>query len=176
MALVAAGANFVRMVPWRGTAVREPLLWVLHVGYLWLAVAFALRAMAELGLVPESAAVHALASGAVAVMTIGMMSRVALGHTGRKLKAAPLTAIAYLLVIGAGVLRLCAIFHDEALIQTAGGMWILGWLFFLGVYAPICLRPRVDADAKAPVPAAAPAAAKPAGKCCSGACGVEQPS
>jgi uncharacterized protein involved in response to NO len=140
VALAAGAANIVRMLPWRGWAARrQPILWILHVGYLWLPVAFLLRGAAAFDWVPPDASLHALGAGAVGTLTLGMMSRVALGHSGRAIVAAPLTVLAYVLVILSGVLRVCASFDGEALLQVAAAGWILGWLCFLIVYVPICL-------------------------------------
>ena len=65
----------------------------------------ALRACAEAGLILASVATHALTAGAIGGMTIGMMTRTARGHTGRPLLVSRLEVAAYLLVVGAAVVR-----------------------------------------------------------------------
>ena len=141
VALVAGVANLARMLPWRGwVAWRQPILVVLHLGYLWLPVAFLLRGAAALDWLPVDAAVHALGTGAIGTLTLGMMSRVALGHSGRAIVAAPLTVVAYGLVFIAGALRVATAFDGETLLHLSAACWILGWICFLVVYAPVCLR------------------------------------
>jgi uncharacterized protein involved in response to NO len=140
VALAAGAANIARMLAWRSwTTRRLPILWVLHLGYLWLPLAFLLRGAGAFEWVPADAALHALGSGAVGTLTLGMMSRVALGHSGRAIVAAPLTALAYILVLLAGVLRVAASFDGDALLHVSAACWILGWLCFLIVYVPICV-------------------------------------
>lgn len=140
VALAAGAANLARMLPWRGWAARrQPILWILHLGYLWLAVAFLLRGAAVFDWVPVDAGLHALGAGAIGTLTLGMMSRVALGHSGRAIVAAPLTVVAYLLVLGSGLLRVAASFDGEALLQLSAATWVLGWICFLIVYLPICV-------------------------------------
>src|SRR5262245_29694924 len=109
IALAAGIINVLRMRGWGPFATRRtPILWILHVGYAWLAAGLILRGVAELtDLVPRDAGMHALTLGAVGSMIIGMMSRVALGHTGRSIVPAPLTVAAYWLVNAAALMRVC---------------------------------------------------------------------
>jgi uncharacterized protein involved in response to NO len=98
--------------------------------------------------IPASAAAHALTTGAVGVYTLGMMSRVGLGHTGRPLEVRPAIAAAYGLVSIAAVMRIAApvLFPDlyfEA-IAVAGGLWIVAFATFTAIYWPILTRPRFD--------------------------------
>lgn len=145
VALAAGIANIVRILPWRGWVTwRQPILVILHVGYLWLPVAFLLRGAGAFEWLPMDAAIHALGSGAIGTLTIGMMSRVALGHSGRPIVAAPLTAVAYALVVLAGALRVATVFDGETILHLSAACWILGWVCFLIVYAPICAKARAD--------------------------------
>jgi uncharacterized protein involved in response to NO len=150
-ALAAAAAHFLRLAGWHSwQARREPILWVLHVGYLWIPLGLALRGLfLAFDLVPANAGVHALTVGAIGTMTLGVMSRAALGHTGRPLKAAPLTVAAYGLVTFAAVVRvLGALCAPDALygltVDFSGTAWTLGWVLFVAVYAPMLVRPRAD--------------------------------
>ncbi len=137
-ALVAGAASLARMAPWRGWATRRrPILWILHLAYLWLSLALLLRGAAAFGLLPMDAALHALGAGAIGSMTLGMMSRVALGHSGRPLTAAPLTVLAYCLVLAAAVMRVAAAFDGDAMLHLAVALWVLGWSSFLVAYAPV---------------------------------------
>ena len=95
-AALAAFANGARFLHWRTLAtLRVPLVWILHVGYAWLVLGLAAAAGAWIDLWPKAVALHALGAGAVATMILAVMSRATLGHTGRKLEAAPLTAAAW---------------------------------------------------------------------------------
>jgi uncharacterized protein involved in response to NO len=87
--LAAAGLNAARLVRWRGVAtLPEPMLLVLHVGLLWLVAGVALLGLSLLtNSVPPAAAVHALTAGAMGTMTLAVMTRAILGHTGRALHA-----------------------------------------------------------------------------------------
>jgi len=89
--LAAGVAVGVRLVRWRGAAtLREPLLWVLHLGYGWLALGFVLSAASGLmTLLPPTTALRALTTGAIGTMTLAVMTRASLGHTGHALIAGP---------------------------------------------------------------------------------------
>jgi hypothetical protein len=110
IALAAALLNAWRLHGWQGSrTLREPILWVLHLGYLWLAIGLAWKGMVELsGFLPPADALHGLAIGAVGTMTLAIMSRATLGHTGRPLHAPPLVVASYLLVGPAAIARLAA--------------------------------------------------------------------
>jgi uncharacterized protein involved in response to NO len=149
VALLAGLANAARLSFWRGAqTIRTPILFVLHVGYGWLAAAQLLRAAAELGgLVPGSAAFHVLTIGCFGTMMLAVMSRAALGHTGRAIHAHPLTVAAYVLVSAAALFRFAAAMLPDLqmpLLTAAAASWIGAFVLFLTVYAPILLRPRAD--------------------------------
>jgi uncharacterized protein involved in response to NO len=146
--LAAAVLNLVRLLAWRpwGT-LRVPLLWVLHVSYLWLPAGFALQGAHLLGgPVPWSSGVHALMVGALGGLTIGMMARVSLGHTGRPLEAHPVIALSFALVALAAIARLSMTLFPVAgwlLIATAV-LWSAAFAIFAVYYTPILLAPRTD--------------------------------
>ena len=97
--------------------------------------------------IPGTAALHALTLGAIATMLVAVMSRAALGHTGRPLKAHPATVSAYVLLSLAAVLRVAAPFMPQVflpLLVLAAAVWSLAFLLFLSVYAPILTAPRAD--------------------------------
>lgn len=151
VALAAGIINVLRMRGWGTFAtLRTPILWILHAGYGWLATGLILRGAAELtGLIPLDAGIHALTLGAIGSMVVGMMSRVALGHTGRSIVPAPLTVAAYWLVNAAALLRvLFALTWDDTLrtlsLMGSGTLWSLAFAFFAIVYWPILSRPRAD--------------------------------
>jgi uncharacterized protein involved in response to NO len=145
----AALLHVARLQQWRSwQALRVPLLAILHIAYLWLPVAFALRAVAALDAsVPIALADHALAIGAMAGLMLGMMTRSSLGHTGRPLKAGAIEIAIYAAITLAVLLRLCAGLHSGwalPLLSTAGLAWEVAFGLFLLRYAPILLRARAD--------------------------------
>ena len=95
---------------------------------------------------PQSAAVHALTAGAMATMILAVMTRATLGHTGRELRAGPLTTLIYVLVSIGAALRVAASLGgvDYRLgLEVAGACWIGAFLLFVLVYGPILWRARV---------------------------------
>jgi uncharacterized protein involved in response to NO len=149
LAMVAALSHAVRLARWRGLATTsEPLLFVLHVAYLWLPVGYALTALAAFGLVfPASAALHALTMGAIGNMILAVTSRVALAHTGRSLHAPRLIVISYAILNAAVVARVLSSLNPGLYIEmidlSALG-WIVTFAIFTAVYWPVLTRPRVD--------------------------------
>jgi uncharacterized protein involved in response to NO len=149
LALVAGLAHAARLSFWRGLQTwRNPLLLILHIGYGWLAAGFLLLAAAQVtAFVPASAALHVLTVGCIGTMMLAVMSRVALGHTGRPLVAHPVTVLAYVAVTAAALLRLAACLLPELwteLLVAAAAAWIVAFGSFLGVYVPILLSRRID--------------------------------
>lgn len=128
---------------------RTPLLWILHVGYMFLPVGFALRAAARLwSAIPSSSATHALTAGGIGLMTLGMMARVPLGHTGRPLSVGWPMTLAFVLASLAAILRTLAPFLDPSrwlyAVQAAGALFSLSFAIYAVVFTPICMAPRVD--------------------------------
>jgi uncharacterized protein involved in response to NO len=150
--LEAASAVLVaaRMIPWKThRTFRHPLVWVLHVGHAWIAVGFALRALhhgAGIGL--ETLGLHAHTAGAIGVMTLGMMARVALGHTGRPLVSPPGIALAFGSIGLAALVRVLPglVWPDayHASLLVSGLLFSVAQLLYLAIYGPILLRPRID--------------------------------
>ncbi len=147
-AAAVAIVHLLRLIRWQGwKAADEPIVWVLHVGYAWLIVAFLLKAL-WIGVAAASAAnwLHALTAGAFGTMIIGVMSRVALGHTGRPLAVRPSITVAYVMVsLGAaarvfGPALLPA--HYAASVGLGALLWASAFLLFVIVYTPIMIRPR----------------------------------
>lgn len=146
LALAAHGRRWWLWQPW-GT-LRKPLVWVLHVAYLWLLVHLALRGAAELGWLPAGPATHALTVGTIGMITLGMITRTALGHTGRPLQAGPFETGAYLAMLLAGILRVfLPLLQPQLLlasVQASALLWSLAFLLYLWRYTPMLLRPRAD--------------------------------
>jgi uncharacterized protein involved in response to NO len=125
-----------------------PVLWVLHLGYAWLVLGALLSGLAALELFPRGPALHALGVGAVGVFTIGMMARVAHGHTGRPIDVGPGVTLAFLAVNAAALLRVFATVgwgsHHALWVDLSAALWVIGFGLFAWHYVPILLRPRVD--------------------------------
>jgi uncharacterized protein involved in response to NO len=136
-------------VRWRGLATTsEPLLFVLHVAYLWLPVGYALTGLAVFARwFPPTGALHALTMGAIGSMILAVTTRVALAHTGRQLHAARLTVAAYCILTIAVVVRILGSISPVAyveLIDIAALGWIIAFAIFSWVYWPVLTGPRVD--------------------------------
>ncbi len=153
-AALAAVSTLLRLLlwqPWRSLG--EPMLWILHLGYLWLAIAFALRAGLDSGLIhlPASIALHALLAGGLGCLALGMMSRVALGHSGRPIVASPLMLLSFVLIVLAGILRLGSSGPGSP-VQGLPGLslsalcWSLGFAIYFCVFAPLLWRPARETN------------------------------
>ena len=150
MAFVMAGViHLARLARWYGWLTwREPLVLILHVGYGWLTMAFLLLGSAILGvgLLPEHA-IHALTTGAVGVMTLGVMTRASLGHTGRIKHAGPPTVLIYLLVNLGAIIRTFGPslhFPTDVSLSLAAACWSGAYLLFVGAYGRILLGPSLE--------------------------------
>lgn len=139
--ILAGGLLGARLARWRAhrTAV-EPIVLILHVGYGWLAVALALLGLASVAGMPESAALHALTAGAIGTMTLAVMTRASLGHTGREIVADRSVVASYVAITAGAILRVSAPFAGDwyAPVLVAGGaLWSAAFLLFAIRYAPI---------------------------------------
>ena len=148
-ALTAAALAAVRLAMWRGwSAWRMPLVWVLHLAYIWIPVGLALYGLARLGVgVPGGAAIHALAVGAAATMILAVTSRASLGHTGRPLTAPLPMVVAYVLLTVSAVARVLTALEIGAytpMLHMSALCWSLAFLIFVVVYAPVLTRPRLS--------------------------------
>ena len=143
---LAAAVHTVRLSRWAGERTwRERLLLVLHVGYAFVPLGFALVALAALHLVPASAGMHAWMVGAAGTMTLAVMSRASLGHAGRPLTASLPTQFIYASVLTAALVRICAALHpgwSEPLLHVAAAAWAAAFLGFAIVYAPVLWLPK----------------------------------
>jgi uncharacterized protein involved in response to NO len=142
--ILVGGAHAVRLVRWRGVAtLREPLLWILHLGYAWLPVGLVLLGSAAWRPDLATAAHHALTVGAMGTMVLAVMTRASLGHGKRELTAGYGTFAAYVLVLVAAVARVVAPFLTTAYATTldvAGGAWVAAFALFVIVYFPLFAR------------------------------------
>lgn len=145
-----------RLSRWCGLAtVREPLLWVLHLGYGWLAFGLLLLACNGFwAVMPTTAALHALTAGCIGTMTLAVMTRASLGHTGRPLRAGPRTTTIYGLITLAAALRLLAPLAGDAYVVTlwlAGLAWSGAFGLFALSYAPPLMAPRPAGGGAQPI-------------------------
>ena len=141
-ALAAAIVLAWRMAGWATRHVLDqPIVWVLHLGYGWLVAGLALKGLAGFGVIEAAGAVHGITVGAAGTMTLAIMTRAGLGHTGRPMAASPLTVAAYLLVSLAALARLAG---TEPAMMLAAAAWTMAFAGFTVVYAPIFLTPRPD--------------------------------
>lgn len=148
--LLAAGViNLGRLLRWYGWLTwREPLVLVLHLGYGWLVIALLALGCSIIGLGLDTAeAVHALTTGAVGVMTLAVMTRASLGHTGRPRHAGSLTVVIYILVTLGALLRVLGPstgFPTITVFGVATLCWCGAYLLFAAVYGPFLIRPSLD--------------------------------
>ena len=148
--LAAAGLiNLVRLFRWYGWVTwREPLVLILHVGYGWLAMSLFALGGAILGFgLPAAEALHALTTGSVGVMTLAVMTRASLGHTGRPRHAGPMTVFIYILVNLGAMLRVfgpSTALPEHLVLGLAAASWSGAYLLFALIYGPFLVRPSLD--------------------------------
>ncbi|HEY6079825.1 MAG TPA: NnrS family protein [Polyangiaceae bacterium] len=150
VAVLAGLFSLARASHWGARhSLQQPLLWILHAGQAWLVVGLLLRGAALLGAPAlASPAMHALTVGAIGSLTLGMMARVALGHTGRLLTVPKSIAVAFLALNLAALVRvlvplLAPAWYFAGLVATAT-LWVTAFAIFVVVYTPILASPRVD--------------------------------
>jgi uncharacterized protein involved in response to NO len=152
-AIFATGAGLIhlwRMRSWHSLKTDgEPMLWILHAGHLWLVAGLLTLGLYAFALVDQvSLALHMLTVGCIGSMTLGMMSRVALGHTGRQIVASGPVTISFWMMQGAAIVRCLAILmQDENYnlwIEASGILWATAFIIYLTVYTPMLLRRRPD--------------------------------
>ena len=148
-AAIAVAVNGLRFAGWYVQRIwYVPLLWVLYTGYAWIILGFVLTALTAYSLVLPSLALHAFTLGGVGVLTLGMMTRVSLGHTGRALKASNAISIAFVLINVAALFRVLLPIAMPSwygnLIYLSTLSWLAAFSLFVFVYAPILIRARID--------------------------------
>ena len=131
---------------------RVPLVWILHVGHAWIVLGLLLRPLSAFTSLASSAqATHALTVGGIGCLTLGMMTRVSLGHTGRLLAASPGMVGSFVLLTLAALVRVVAPFFTVAGYRTsvfvAGGLFTAAFVVFVAVVGPLLIAPRADGKA-----------------------------
>ncbi len=151
MFIIAGVVHVIRLSRWFGWLTwREPLVFILHVGYGWLAASFLLLGGALLGIgVHEEEAIHVLTTGAVGVMTLAVMTRASLGHTGRVKQAGFLTVLIFLFVNLGAILRVLGpslnLFEGRGIVLAAG-CWSGAYMLFVLGYGPILFGQSLEEE------------------------------
>jgi uncharacterized protein involved in response to NO len=142
--------NLLRLLTWKSwMAVQYPILFILHIGYIWLVIGLFLYGLSHLNLFPYSSSLHTLTIGSIGIFIYGMITRVSLGHTGRKIVASKWILIAYVLLNLAVIARVFFPFMNQFLYGyiTSGFLWILCFAIFLINYTKLLIAPRPDGKA-----------------------------
>jgi uncharacterized protein involved in response to NO len=142
--LVVAALALARLTGWRGWRTwREPMLWVLHLGYLWLAIGLVVRGLALTGVyaMPEIDTLHGITVGALGTLSLGMMVRVAQGHSGVPIRSNAVLAFMFVLPTVAAVLRL-GINEPRGWVWAALA-WFVAYAIYLFAIGPLLVRGRI---------------------------------
>jgi len=150
-ALVAAAAaviNGARLALWSPWQMRHnPMLAILGAGYSWMTLGFALTACSHWHPLPSDVPLHAFAVGGIGCMIYGVMPRVSMGHTGRRIQASRWLAAGFVLVNLAAILRVLSGALPELrtnVLVSAATVWVIAFTMFLVMFWPILTRPRLD--------------------------------
>ena len=148
LSLVAGLLNTIRLGRWAGERTsREPLVFILHIAYAFIPFDFLLLTLGiwRPDILAPSGAVHGWTAGAIALMTLAVMTRTSLGHTGRPLTATRPVQLIYAAAIIAALARIIAAFGiaREPLLHVSASVWALAFVGFAIVYGPVLMRPRL---------------------------------
>ena len=148
LSLAAAAANLVRLARWRGDrCAGDVLLAILHVGFLWVPIGLLIAGLATLmpDRIAPAAAVHAFGVGAIGTMTLAVMVRATLGHTGRALAAGWRGSLVFAAILLAATARVAhaLLWPGEALLHLSATAWIAAFLGFALLFGPFILSPRL---------------------------------
>jgi uncharacterized protein involved in response to NO len=149
LAFATALSQAIRIAGWRSLrTLHNPLLWILHVSYAWIPLGFFMLGLSRLHVVTASAAFHALAVGSMAGLIVGMITRTALGHTGRALKSGRAETAMYMLIQIGAVARVFAAMQTgsprTAALVLSATCWSIAFLVYLAVYGPYLFGARID--------------------------------
>lgn len=149
--LMTAAANVLRLMRWAGERTwRDPLVLILHLAFGFVPLGLLLAGLAAFApeTVPPAAVIHAFGAGAIGAMTLAVMIRATLGHTGRPLKAGMSGTAVFAAVLLAAFLRLAAVCYPEAglLIDLSAAAWTFAFLFYAIRFGGMLLRPRLRAQ------------------------------
>ena len=149
LAVAAAGLMLLRLWRWKGhQTLQVPMLWILHFSCAWVALGLLLLALASFGRIVASAGFHALTVGSMAGLILGMMTRTALGHTGRPLKAGRAECAMFVLIEVAALTRVAAALGWDnaqgAVLLFSALCWTLAFAQYALAYFPYLMQARVD--------------------------------
>jgi len=149
LALIAALTLILRVIGWYDRRVwSTPILWVLYTGICWIIIGLILKTLATIGMVNNNLATHAFTVGGIGILTLGMMCRITLGHTGRLMQPPRSIEISFILINIGAVLRVLAPIlmpeRYQTWIHLSGGIWILCFLLFCFTHVPMLAQPRAD--------------------------------
>jgi uncharacterized protein involved in response to NO len=147
LAIAAAALNVWRLSRWAGErTIAEPLVLILHVAFVFIPVGFVLLALAILSpsQVAATGALHGWTAGAIGLMTLAVMTRASLGHTGQALTATPAIQAIYIAAAISALARIVAAFHlwREPMLHLAATAWVAAFVGFVVVYGPLLVRRR----------------------------------
>lgn len=145
----AAALHAVRLAGWHPLATAgHPMLWILHVSYGWIIVGALLLGLSALDVVPSAAAIHALTIGSMAGLIIGMITRTALGHTGRRIDAGRVEVLAFASIQLATVTRVAPLLvgadHYRTWLAVSATLFSVAFALYFAKYAPMLIRRRID--------------------------------
>jgi uncharacterized protein involved in response to NO len=152
-ALLAAGltiSNSIRVSGWHTLGIwQKPLLWGLFAAFIMINLGFLLRAISLVSAISAYLPIHAFAVGGVGIITLSMMARVTLGHTGRNIhQAPPAVTSALIAMVLAAIVRVFLPLLDpgryQLWIAVSAALWIISYSLFAGFFIPILLKPRAD--------------------------------
>lgn len=145
-AVLAGVLHLMRLSRWAGDrTVRERLLLILHVGYFFIPLGFLLNSAAAFGVLLPGAGIHAWMAGGAGTMTLAVMTRATLGHTGQQLTASVATQGIYAAIVIAAVARICAVIHpaaSDAFLHVAAFAWAAAFLGFAIAFGPLLVGSR----------------------------------
>jgi uncharacterized protein involved in response to NO len=150
LAVLLVLLHSLRLAGWYTAKIwTKPLVWVLVVAYASFIAGFALKALSITSGISPFLAVHAFTVGGIGLLTIGMMSRVSLGHTGRSVFEPPAMVFWSFVALLLGVIfRVVLPLFDMDLyvywIAISQLLWMTAFAIFVAVYAPMLLAARID--------------------------------
>ncbi|RWL47175.1 MAG: NnrS family protein [Mesorhizobium sp.] len=145
--IAGAGFNTVRLARWAGDrTLADPLVLILHIAFAFVPLGLLLAGLAVLApaIVPAVAGIHAFAVGAVACMTLAVMTRASFGHTGRELTASAGTCAIFVAIVIAAILRVAAAMAPDAtiLLHISAALWVAAFAGYAVLFGGMLTRPR----------------------------------
>ena len=149
-ALTAALLLTIRSIGWYAPRLwKVPMAWILYLGFLWVPIGLAMRAMTVIGWTAGTYSTHAFTVGAIGCLTLGMMTRVTLGHIGRQIAHNMLTLVIFITALSMPITRLMPALpmfaaENYFYLHLSGGLWTLAFLLYLVGYGGKLIMARAD--------------------------------